>query len=155
MRRIVAIVILAGLPLYAAPADIYRSVDAQGHLQYSDTPSPGAVLVSATDAQSADSSSESKSAADDSDNADANGGDAVHQRLMQQAAARAVQKDTAQLQAQQCKQAQDAYEKSIEARKLYRVGKDGVREYLNDDEAEQERVSDRLAMQAACKNASS
>jgi hypothetical protein len=153
MRRAAAIVILICLPLCAAFGNIYRSVDAQGHVQYSDTPSPGAVLVSATDTPT-DSSSSDSSAASSNNAAGANDADPIHQRLQQQAAARAVQRDTQQVQAQQCKQAQDAYEKSIEARKLYRVNKDGSREYLSDDQAEQERLNNRLAMQTACKSTS-
>ena len=49
MRQAVATAILSLLPLCAAMGDIYRSVDAQGHVQYSDTPSPGAQLVSSSD----------------------------------------------------------------------------------------------------------
>ena len=45
MHRAIAIAILMGLPLSAAVADVFRSVDAQGHVQYSDTPTPGAQLV--------------------------------------------------------------------------------------------------------------
>jgi hypothetical protein len=158
MRRAAAIVILACLPLCAAfGGDIYRSIDAQGHIQYSDTPTPGAVLVSASDASAADSADAKSSAGDntdsDSSNAAAGDNDAIHQQLEQQAAARAVQKDTEKAQAQQCKQAQDTYEKSIEARRLYKVGKDGEREYLTEDQIQQQRVNYRLAVQAACKGA--
>jgi RecA-family ATPase len=150
MRRAAAIVILICLPLCAAFGDIYRSIDAQGHVQYSDTPSPGAVLVSAADSTSGSSNATSDSS--DSSATAASNGDAIHQQLQQEAAARAVQKDTEQIQAQRCKQAQAAYQQSIEARRIYKLDKDGTREYLTDDEAEQERVNDRLAMQAACKN---
>ena len=45
MRRAAAIAIFGLLPLTAAFADVYRSVDAQGHVQYSDTPMPGAELI--------------------------------------------------------------------------------------------------------------
>jgi hypothetical protein len=45
MRRATAIAILVWLPLAAALADVFKSVDAQGHVQYSDTPTPGAELV--------------------------------------------------------------------------------------------------------------
>ncbi len=151
MRRAAAIVILICLPLCAAFGDIYRSVDAQGHVQYSDMPSPGAVVVSTANTQTDTSNASDTSAASSNNAAGANDADPIHQRLQQEAAARAVQQDTQQLQAQQCKQAQAAYEQSIEARKLYKVNPDGSREYLNDDQAEQERVNNRLAMQAACK----
>ena len=51
MRPAVAIAILAALPFSAALADVYRSVDAQGHVLYSDTPTPGAELVRVTNSQ--------------------------------------------------------------------------------------------------------
>src|ERR1039458_7372493 len=45
MRHAAAIALMMSLPFAAAMADVYRSVDAQGHVQYSDTPTPGAELV--------------------------------------------------------------------------------------------------------------
>ena len=48
MRSAAAIAMLALLPLSVSFADVYRSVDAQGHVLYSDTPSPGAELVKVT-----------------------------------------------------------------------------------------------------------
>src|ERR1700727_58325 len=51
MRPAVAIAILAALPFSAALADVYRSVDAQGYVLYSDTPTPGAELVRVTNSQ--------------------------------------------------------------------------------------------------------
>ena len=43
MRRTAAILYL--MSLSATAGDVYRSVDSQGHVQYSDTPVPGAELV--------------------------------------------------------------------------------------------------------------
>jgi len=155
MRRAAAIIMLICLPLSAVyGADIYRSIDAQGNVKYSDTPTPGAVLISTVDPQVADSSAASASTANGTGNADTATNDAIHQRLVQEAAARSVQQDTAKARAQECKQAQDAYEQSIDARRLYKLGKDGTREYLNDDQIQQERINNRLAMQAACKSKS-
>ena len=45
MRYAVAVALIMSLPFTAAMADVYRSHDAQGHVQYSDTPTPGAELV--------------------------------------------------------------------------------------------------------------
>jgi hypothetical protein len=163
MRRATAITVLTGqvltlLPLSAALADVFRSVDAQGHVQYTDTPSPGAELVrisgqrvSVTQprAAPAPSAGNSSSAASKPPSTAADG-DPIHQQLEREAAARAVQADVAQTHAQQCKKATDNYNSSIEAHRIYRAGADGERVLLSDDEVEKERLANKLAMDAAC-----
>jgi hypothetical protein len=151
MRRSLILLLLISLPLTAAPADVYRSVDAQGHVQYSDTPTPGAVLVTATDVSTdtgpADASAAARSAA-----ALEKAGDEASERVAQEDAQRAVDKDTAAAHAQQCKQAQDAYQQSVIARRLYTVAANGERQYMSDAQAEQQRVQYRMAMEAACQD---
>src|ERR1700680_3271935 len=98
MRRATAIAILLWLPLTAALADVYRSVDAQGHVQYSDTPSPGAQLISTSDLNNAGGPSAGASAPSRVVPF-AQRSDPISQRLAQQAAARAVQQDTSEVRA--------------------------------------------------------
>ena len=76
--------------------------------------------------------------------------DPVHDKLVQDAAARAVQKDTSESRADQCKKAQDAYQASIQARRIYKAGADGGREYLSDADADQVRLTNRTTMEALC-----
>jgi hypothetical protein len=71
-------------------------------------------------------------------------------RLKEEAMRAAVQKDVAASRAEQCKQAKDKYEKSVEARRVYRLNKAGEREYLTDAEAEQARLNARLEMDRSC-----
>lgn len=147
MRRYFITLLLLSLPLTAAAANVYRSIDAQGHVQYSDTPSPGAVLVSTTDAGSAAPiSDEASSARQALEKAAAD----ASEQVAQEEAQRAVEKDTAAAHAAQCKQAQDVYQKSITARRLYTVDAKGNRQYMSDTQADQQRVQYRMAMQAAC-----
>jgi hypothetical protein len=153
MRRATAIAILIWLPLCAALADVFRSVDAQGHVQYSDTPTPGAELIrmnsqripirSVPVTTSASNTSKPASLAQS--------GDQIHQQLEQEATARAVKNDVAQTRADQCKKATDAYNGSVQARRIYKTGADGEREYLSDDEAEKARVTNKVEMESACK----
>jgi Domain of unknown function (DUF4124) len=159
MRRAAAIAILTWLPLSAALADVFRSVDAQGHVQYSDTPTPGAELVRingqhapirSAPVTSPRSSSASSSAASRPDSL-AQSGDQIHQQLEQEAAARAVQNDVARTRAEQCKKAQDAYNGSVQARRIYKTGADGSQEFLTDDEAVNARLANKLEMDTACK----
>jgi hypothetical protein len=150
MRRATAIAILFLLPLSAALADVFRSVDAQGHVQYSDTPTPGAELVrisgqrvSITPPQPAPSAG-NKAASASPD------GDPIHQQLQREAAERSVQNDVAQTHAQQCKKATDNYNASVEAHRIYRTGPGGERILLSDDEVDKERLANKLAMDTAC-----
>ncbi len=147
MRRYLVTLLLIPLPLTAAlAADVYRSVDAQGHVQYSDTPTPGAVLVSTTDVSTgADDSASTKGAIEKAANE-------ASDQVAQEEAQRAVDKDTAAAHAAQCKQAQDAYQKSITARRLYTVDANGDRQYMSDEQADQLRVQYRMAMESACQD---
>ncbi|MFI4866124.1 MAG: DUF4124 domain-containing protein [Steroidobacterales bacterium] len=161
MRRAAAIAILTWLPLSAALADVFRSVDAQGHVQYSDTPTPGAELVHINDQHASmrsapltstrTSSASSSSSAAGKPGSAAQSGDQIHQQLEQEAAARAVQNDLAKTRADQCKKAQDVYNDSVQARRIYKTGADGEREFLSDDEADKARVANKLEMETACK----
>lgn len=155
---VLTVPVLALLPLSAALADVFRSVDAQGHVQYTDTPSPGAELVrisgqrvSVTQRQAAPAPAAGKSnSAANTPPSVSPDGDPIHQQLEREAAARAVQADVAQTHAQQCKKATDNYNASIEAHRIYRAGADGERVLLSDDEVEKERLANKLAMDTAC-----
>jgi hypothetical protein len=150
MHRAIAIAILIGLPLSAALADVYRSVDAQGHVQYSDTPTPGAQLVRMNNLR-APTPSLSSTASSAKPATAAQSGDQVHQQLEQEAAARDVQSQVAQTRADQCKKATDIYNQSVQARRIYTTGADGERQFLSDDEADKARVAHKLEMDEACK----
>jgi hypothetical protein len=145
MRAAVAIVILAALPLSGALADVYRSVDAQGHVLYSDTPTPGAELVRVTNGQTHVVS------APPAATKPAKGGDPGANPTARDAADRAVHQDVAQTRAEQCKKAQDSYQQLIQARRIYNE-KDGQRQYMSDADADQARVNAKLAMDEACKD---
>ncbi len=75
---------------------------------------------------------------------------AANQRLKDDAQRGAVQKDVATARAEQCKAAKEKYEKSVEARRMYRVGKNGEREYFTDAEVDEARLSAKRDMDAAC-----
>jgi hypothetical protein len=128
-----------------ARADIWKWVDAQGHAQYSDRWTPGAVLIKGERGHESDASGPS----DEQAKLDASNR-RIDDELDKEAAQRAVQKDQASARAEQCKRAKDHYQKVIEARRIYREDKSGERTYLTDDEADKERVQARLDMQTAC-----
>jgi Domain of unknown function (DUF4124) len=153
MRPAAVIVMIALAPLSVAFADVYRSIDAQGHVLYSDTPTPGAQLVRTTGAHhSLMSGFTDTPVASAKPAAPAAKGDDQHDAKAEQAAARSVQNDVAQTRAEQCKKAQDAYEKSVQARRIYNVGADGERTYLSDEEADKARVNNKLQVDELCTN---
>jgi hypothetical protein len=154
MRPAVVIAILAALPLSAALADVYRSVDAQGHVLYSDTPTPGAELVRVSNAQnrySAPQSTPSTSKPATTPAPKSNGPSADTGE--RDAASRAVHQDMAQTRAEQCKKAQDYYQQVIQARRIF-SDNNGERQYLSDTDADQARVTAKLRMDDACKDQS-
>jgi hypothetical protein len=149
MRRAIAIAMLMLLPLSATQADVFRSVDAQGHVQYSDTPTPGSELIR-INGQRLTVTPPPAPAPAPANQASAPAGDSIHQQLEKEAAERQVQNDVAQSRAQQCKKAQDNYNASIEAHRIYRTGPDGERILLSDDEVEKERLANKMAMDSVC-----
>jgi hypothetical protein len=144
LRWIAPIALIAAAT--AAQADVYRTVDAQGHVEYSDRWVPGAELVK-TDHHAADASRGSTSESQKRLTAD---NDRVSAQLNREAAAREVKKDKDAARSEQCKQAKSRYQRAIESRRLYRDGANGERQYLTDDEADQERLQARLEVQEAC-----
>jgi hypothetical protein len=148
MRPSAVFAILSLLPL-AAVADVYRSVDAQGHVLYSDTPTPGAERIRSSGTDHLIGAATPTPAARPAPAAKANPPpDATRQAEV----ARAVQSDVQQNRAEQCKKARDAYQKSVQARRIYNDGPDGERQYLTDDEAEKVRVNNKLAVDELCKD---
>jgi hypothetical protein len=124
MRLAATIALIALCPLSSALADVYRSVDAQGHVLYSDTPTPGAQLVHTSGARApmvASTDAPNTSAKPAAAAASAKDDEASHDPKAERAAAQAVQSDVAQTRADQCKKAQDAYEHSVQARRIYNV----------------------------------
>ncbi len=124
-----------------AHADVYKVVDPQGHVEYTDRWVPGAEHIKGDHLRGRDTPDEEpqakKPAADPKSKAE-------------QSAAQAVQQDVAATREKQCKEAREQYDKMIEARRIFQTEKDGERTYLSDDQADQQRVQARLAMDQAC-----
>ena len=113
----------------------------------SDRPSPGAVVIRQTPV-SGQLQSQGQVAAPERAQSPVDSG--ANDRLRDQARAAAVQKDVGAARTEQCKAATDKYQKSVEARRMYRMNKDGEREYFTDAEADAARLSARNEMEQAC-----
>ena len=70
--------------------------------------------------------------------------------LKDDASRQAVQKDVAAKRADDCKNARDKYQQSIQAHRIYKLNKAGEREYLSDSELDQARLNSRLEMDRTC-----
>ncbi|HEV7985401.1 MAG TPA: DUF4124 domain-containing protein [Steroidobacteraceae bacterium] len=164
MRNAAIAALIMSLAFAAARADVYRSVDAQGQVHYSDTPTPGAELVhvqrggdtgtfTAPKPSSASDSAQQPAARNSPPTpaqAVARSNAAAQDDITRQNAQKAVQQDVDQIRADQCKKATADYDASVQARRIYRTGADGERQYLTDEEADQQRLNLRMAMQSAC-----
>ncbi len=146
MRRISIALAALAVVVTAAEADVYKTVDGQGQVHYSDQWSPGAELIKGDRARIAPSAADSP--------APATNDHAAAPDASKAAAAKQVQSDMAALRAEQCKQLKDQYDKLIHARRVYQTqpGADASapKQYLSDAEADAERVKTRQAMDEAC-----
>jgi hypothetical protein len=158
MRQAAAATLIMSLAFTAAQADVFRSVDAQGQVHYSDTPTPGSELVhvqrggggiafNSTTAATAKSTSSATTAPT---TAKTSAATPAQDPVAKQATEKAVQQDVEQTRADQCTKAKSDYEAAVAARRIYKAGTDGDRQYLTDDEAEQQRVNLHQAMDTAC-----
>jgi len=148
-NRTPLLLIVAGLAgLGAASAgDIF--CNNQGH-DCSDRWSPGATLIRTSAGQQAPNAAPAPSSTSTTPtDAGANA------RLGLDATRGAVQKDVSAARAEQCKQAREKYQKSVEARRVYRMNAAGEREYLTDAETDQARLNARLEMERSCGNSAS
>ena len=143
------ILLAAFVALRVPPAvsdDVYKSVDAQGHVVYSDRPSSGARKTE-VDVQQADPAEAQRLA---------------KERLLLKAedAQRKKQESLAnQAKAQQqhdrqvrCQRAKDEYAQLKDAGRIYKLDSDGNRVYYTDAEAETRREAARQVMLTACGN---
>jgi hypothetical protein len=127
-----------------ASAVVYKWVDAQGKLQYGDSPPDGvhAEVVELPGNHAASTPTQRPAAVASTPPAPpAHPDDSVK---------KAVDSDVAQVREKQCADAQERYKKLIEGRKLYKTGPDGERQYLSSDEIDAERLSAKQDVDTIC-----
>jgi hypothetical protein len=149
MRLILAAAVLA-LTATAAHADVYRFVDGQGRVPYSDKWVPGSELIKTSERTRTNAPAAAAQARAAEQNKLAVSNDRLAAQQAQENAAAAVKQDLSATRNEQCKTAKERYEKSIQARRLFKTGKDGERQYLTDQEADEQRLQARMEMQNFC-----
>ncbi len=144
-RTFIALAALATV-VTTAQADVFKSVDAQGQVHYSDQWSPGAELIKGGGSRALAAPEPAPPVANDH---------TLAPDPAKAAAAKQVQQDMATLKAEQCKQLKEQYDKVIHARRIYQAPSGGgdssaPTQYMSDAQADAERVKTRQAMDEAC-----
>jgi hypothetical protein len=133
-----------------AHADVFRWVDEHGSVHYSDQWVPGSEVIKTTSKpHPSNGAPEPKRTVTDAPKLTS-----ASSQIAQDSAARAVKQDVTKVREQQCKDAKERYEKSIQARRIYKSGTDknnpDDRQYLSDEEADAYRLQARKEVQALC-----
>ena len=155
MRRIsIALAALATVVI-TAHADVYKSVDAQGQVRYSDQWSPGSTLIKGDRNHAMPDPNAAAPGDDQKKPVVPNDHTPVDSAKL--AAQKAVANDLAAARAVECKRLQDQYDKLIHARRVMQAdpGPNGERQFMSDTQADAERVKTKQAMDEACSAAAS
>jgi len=141
MKRVLmcaALLVWSGI----ASATVYKWVDAQGKVQYGDSPPDGvnAEVVEMPGSHAAPPPSPAPRPATAS----------AKPSTTDDNAKKAVDSDVAQSREKQCTEAQERYKKLVETRKLYKTGPDGERQYLSSDEIDAERLTAKQDVDQIC-----
>jgi hypothetical protein len=139
--------VLAGLPVWSGSHadDVYKTVDASGHVVYSDHPTSAAsekLSVPVKQADPAEAARLAKQRAlEDAEYA---------QRSRQEADEQGKQAAQSKQQAAQCTSARNHYNSIKDSRRLFQLDADGNRVFYSDAEADAMRASAKQAMDQAC-----
>ncbi len=142
---VMAGLLVASAVFRAQAEDIYKSVDAQGHVVYSDRPSTSAaqkteVAVQQPDPKEAERLAKERMLLKAEDD----------QRKKQELADSKTKAQQENNKKAQCQNARNHYSVLKDSRRIFAPGADGSREYYTDAQADAMREEARRAMNAAC-----
>lgn len=160
LHKILIGLLIAGLAAMATAETVYKWVDSSGQVHFTDLPprQGDARILSVYQRESGMSDEEGS----DSDDYSEEGGDSgtgpasqsgeatTPEPPVSEEAMAAVEADAAKAKVEQCKAAQDRYQRYIESRRLFRETKDGKREYLTDQELTEARARAKQAVDDYC-----
>jgi hypothetical protein len=131
-----------------AAGDIYRTVDAQGNVVYSDraiAPTSKKIAVDVIQGNAEDAARLAKESA--REDADA----AQQAKLAREQAAKQQQQDAQEaLKQRKCQAARNRYAMFAAGGRIYRVDEQGNRVYYSDAEIDAQRINTKATMDAAC-----
>ncbi len=148
MRKILsftAALLIAGSAL--ASGEVWRWKDANGTWHYSDQPQAGAELVrrGGRPANPTDSTQPSASQKPASPAMTDSGSSPVSSEVAAQ-----VRQEAAAAKTDQCKKADEAYQKAVQARRIYKTDEAGNRIFMSDAEIDSARLQARSTRDVAC-----
>ena len=159
IAKVLAALVMAGIGAVAAAETVYKWVDGSGQVHYTDLPprQADARILGVYQQESGDVNDDgyeddySEEGGDDGDDdgASPNAPD-TPEPPVSDAAMQAAADDAAKAKVEQCKAAQDRYQKYIESQRLYRETPDGKREYLTDKELTEARGRAKQAVDDYC-----
>ena len=155
LHKILIGLLMAGLTLVATAETVYKWVDGAGQIHYTDLPprQSDAKILSVSHGPSNISDDESPDGGDYSDgNGDESAtpsGTSTPEPPVSEATMAAAQDDAARAKVEQCKQAQDRYQRYIDSRRLFRE-EDGKRVYLSAQELTEARGRAKQAVDDYC-----
>jgi hypothetical protein len=158
IARVLAALLMAGIGAVAAAETVYKWVDGSGQVHYTDLP-PRQADARILGIYQQESGDVDEVGGDDyAEEADEAGGspDASNESPrtaeppVSESAMAAAEADAAKAKVEQCKSAQDRYQRYVESRRLYRETADGKREYLTDKELTEARARAKQAVDDYC-----
>jgi hypothetical protein len=139
------LIVLAFAPSLLRAGEIYKSVDAQGHMVYSDRADTAAAQKTSVAVEAADPKEAARIA---KEQAILQAAETQRNRQKLVDDAKKAQQD--QVKQAQCDRAREHYYSVKDARRIYDRDADGNRVYLSDPDADAKREEARQAMAAAC-----
>lgn len=155
LNKILMVLLMAGLTAVASAETVYKWVDGAGQIHYTDLPpkQADAKILSVSHGQGNYEDDEESNGADDGDENDDDAttpsGTSTPEPPVSQEAMAAARNDAARAKVEQCKAAQDRYQRYIDSRRLFRE-ENGKRVYLSDQELTEARARAKQAVDDYC-----
>ena len=160
ISKVVFALAIAGVAAIATADTVYKWVDSSGQVHYTDLPprQGDAKILGVYQQESGDVEEESSDNGNYSAEGDDNGDDASQPQTAARTpepppsdeAMKSAEQDALKAKVEQCKAAQDRYQKYLDSRRLYRQTPDGKREYLTDKELTEARARAKQAVDDYC-----
>jgi len=158
ISRVLAALLMAGIGAVAAAETVYKWIDGAGQVHYTDLPPRqgdarilGTYQQESGDVEEGSGDDYSEEGNDDGGSPDtSNDSPRTPEPPVSDSAMAAAEADAAKAKVEQCKAAQDRYQRYLDSRRLFRETADGKREYLTDKELSEARARAKQAVDDYC-----
>jgi Domain of unknown function (DUF4124) len=158
--KVIWALLMAGVAAIATADTVYKWVDSAGQIHYTDLPprQGDAKILGVYQQESGDVQDDSADNGNYSEEGGENGNDASQPQTAARTpepppsdeAMKSAEQDAAKAKVEQCKAAQDRYQRYLDSRRLFREKPDGQREYLTDKELTEARARAKQAVDDYC-----